>query len=390
MPNLAAEPMRPLESATLAGPPRDAAPAVKPQGPRPTYFVNAPVDWLLIGGLSIATFVVFWFLGGKNAPLPRQAVWNVSAALLWIVNWPHFSATSYRLYHTKSNLTQYPVTALVVPVLLIVATVGSFLSPVGVAPWLVKMFVIWSPYHFSGQTVGISMIYARRTGFPIMPRQRFLLSGFIFGTFLVQTAMTETGQGPPFYSVSYPAFGLPGWVPTVLRIWMFGCGAAFLIYYLIKRRPDGRMYPPIVLLPAVTQFTWFGLGWRVPAFNEFVPFFHALQYLLIAWVMQVGETLAHKTPADRRRFVVLESVRWGAFNVAGGALLFWALPRLGERFGFTLPFATAVIISAVQIHHFFVDGVIWKLRNPKVASPLMSNVNELIAGTPAVAAAKAA
>jgi hypothetical protein len=361
--------------------------AVEPK--RPLYFVSAPVDYALIGGVSILTFVAFSFLGGARGPLPRDAVWTIAAALMWVVNWPHFSATSYRLYHTRRNITQYPVTAVVVPVLLLGALVGSFLSPHGVAPWLVKMFVIWSPYHFSGQTLGITMIYARRAGFQIRPRERLALSGFIFGTFLVQTAITEAGQGlGSFYSVAYPVFGLPGWVPTVLRVWMWGCGAAFLLSFLVRSRQQGRLIPPIVLLPALTQFVWFGLGWKIPAFNEFVPFFHAVQYLLIAWVMQVGESLGNKAPADRRRFVVLESARWAAFNLVGGVLLFWALPRLGSVAGFTLPFATAVVISAVQIHHFFVDGVIWKLRNPKVASPLMSSVGELVAG-PALAPATA-
>jgi hypothetical protein len=362
---------------------------------RPLYFVNPVVDVALIGGVSIAAFVALWFVPGPHGShMPRDAVWSIAAALMWVVNWPHFSATSYRLYHTRSNISQYPITALVIPVLLAVVVVGSFLSPRGVAPWLVKLFTIWSPYHFSAQTLGITMIYARRGGFMVTPRIRLALSGFIFGTFLVQNAVTEAGQAlGTFYTVSYPTLGIPGWVPDLLRYWMWGCGAVFLYFVVSGSRKRGEVIPPIILLPAVTQFVWFTLGWRVPAFNEFVPFFHAVQYLLIAWVMQIGETLAARAPTDRRRFVLAESLRWAAFNLVGGVLLFWALPRLGERFGFTLPFATAVILSAVQIHHFFVDGVIWKLRNPKVASPLMSSVDHLIAGPsprPTTTAAQAA
>jgi hypothetical protein len=362
-----------------------------PATARPLYFVNAGVDFAFIGGLSIVTFLVF-YLVGMSRPMGREVTLVTAAALAWVINWPHFSATSYRLYHTRSNVNQYPVTALIIPVLLTATVIGSFLSPTGVAPWLVKMFVIWSPYHFSGQTLGISLIYARRAGIRIGRWERLALSGFIFSTFLVQTAITESGQGlGTFYSVSYPTLGLPAWVPDVLRVWMWACAAAVIFFYIGWSRRAGRLAPPILLLPAVAQFVWFGLGWKVPAFNEFVPFFHALQYMLIAWVMQVGETLAARAPAQRRRFVIGESLRWGAFNVVGGIILFWLLPRAGELGGFTLPFATAVIISAVQIHHFFVDGVIWKLRNPKVASPLLSNVNDMIAGpAPAPVAIRAA
>src|SRR5688572_24718803 len=101
----------------------------------PLYFVNPWVDFSLVGGLSIITFLALWtFHDGSRT----QALWTISAALVWVVNWPHFSATSYRLYNSRANISQYPVTALVIPVLLVVATIGSFLSPLVVAPLLVK------------------------------------------------------------------------------------------------------------------------------------------------------------------------------------------------------------------------------------------------------------
>jgi hypothetical protein len=46
------------------------------------------------------------------------------------------------------------------------------------------------------------------------------------------------------------------------------------------------------------------------------------------------------------------------------------LPRAVSFFGVSLDLASAVLIAGIQIHHFFVDGVIWKLRNPRVANPL--------------------
>jgi hypothetical protein len=40
--------------------------------------------------------------------------------------------------------------------------------------------------------------------------------------------------------------------------------------------------------------------------------------------------------------------------------------------------ALGVTAAGVQIHHFFVDGVIWKLKRKTVASPLMVNISELL------------
>ena len=31
----------------------------------------------------------------------------------------------------------------------------------------------------------------------------------------------------------------------------------------------------------------------------------------------------------------------------------------------------------MQLHHFFVDGVIWKLKNPRVQSPTMTTWRQL-------------
>ncbi|MGZ3737653.1 MAG: hypothetical protein ACXVC0_21985, partial [Bdellovibrionota bacterium] len=73
-------------------------------------------------------------------------------------------------------------------------------------------------------------------------------------------------------------------------------------------------------------------------------------------------------------FILGRSLNWALINFAGGATLFYGLPLLFSRFGWQLGFTTAVILCAVQIHHFFVDGVIWKLKRKTVSSPLMSNI----------------
>src|SRR5262249_30731520 len=94
-----------------------------------------------------------------------------------------------------------------------------------------------------------------------------------------------------------------------------------------------------------------------------VPAFHALQYLLIAWVMELKENRTGRTVGQI-------TMAWSIVNFLGGVALFWALPKACSSFGVPLVLATAVLIAGVQIHHFFVDGVIWKLRNPRVANPL--------------------
>jgi hypothetical protein len=50
-----------------------------------------------------------------------------------------------------------------------------------------------------------------------------------------------------------------------------------------------------------------------------------------------------------------------------------------------LPFLTiaGIMAAAVNVHHFCVDGVIWKLRDASNSSALMSNIAELGGGAAA-------
>jgi hypothetical protein len=406
-----------LATAPAVVPPRPhppvAAPAVTPSvhvkssgPPKPTslYFVNAIVDYSVIGGLSIVTYLVLRF-GLDNERY--SAGITLAAMLAWVCNWPHFSATSYRLYHSRDNIMQYPLTALVVPWFILAGMIAAVMSPGVIAPYFVKLFFWWSAYHFCGQTFGITMIYARRAGFPVGRWERLGLSTFIYGSFLVSASRGEViplgGSGVnEFYGIKYLALGLPASVPVIFEVVMWVGGALFLVLALRWALEKKRVLPPIILVPAAAQYIWFVLGAGWLSFSEFVPFFHCMQYLLIAWSMQLKEKMDLQHIAPSTKYVVGESLRWGLFNVLGGAALFFFLPLVtwavvqrvssadflaGMRELFVnqsapgtpgLAFYIGVTIVAVQIHHFFVDGVIWKLKRKSVASPLMVNLSDML------------
>jgi hypothetical protein len=152
-----------------------------------------------------------------------------------------------------------------------------------------------------------------------------------------------------------------------------------------------RLIPPIVLLPALTQYVWFVAGASLLSFTVFVPALHSLQYLLIAWSMQLREKLDRGRITPSPRYVASESLRFGLINFLGGAALFYALPQLmAELAAVNLYAATGIVIAGVQIHHFFVDGVIWKLKSKAVSSPLMGSFSELVRPAPAAIEERAA
>jgi hypothetical protein len=355
-------------SATTMSAVTETRPATSATG---RYFVNAPVDALLIGGASLLLYALFR-LRPDMASSP--AVASLAATLVWVCNYPHFASTNYRLYHSRASVWQYPLTSFVTPMVVTAAVIGCYVSPENIAPMFIKLYLLWSPYHFSGQTLGITMVYARRSGFIIDGWLRRSLTAFIFLTFLVQNAWAEVGRHVnPFYGVQYPTLGVPVWLPETLTKLMWIALAATIALLMWKIVNGGQRVPLIVLLPAFTQYVWF-VATPAGQFAYMVPFFHSLQYLLIAWNVQLKEGLAERNREPSVRFVWTESSRWMAVNIAGGYVLFWALPHLGSHFGKPLVFSTAVMLAAIQIHHFFVDGVIWRLHNPAARSPLSSSL----------------
>ncbi|MGE5201703.1 MAG: hypothetical protein ACM3O6_06515 [Acidobacteriota bacterium] len=348
-----------------------------PQPPeQPLYFVNAWLDAAVIGGLSLGAFIVLRWLPNVDSAATAQAV----SILSIVINYPHFSATVYRLYQTPENLRQFPVTAFGLPILLLGAVIAALWQPEVVAPYLIILFMLWSPYHYSGQTIGITMIYARRCGFQFGRWERMALSTFVFSTFVVTFAhvIPTPPTGPtPRYGFILPAIPFPDWFETAVVVVMYTAAAAFLWLVVDWCRRSRRLIPPVVLLPAAAQFIWFVPGAHTATFYAFVPTFHCLQYLYVAWAMQMGLRLGRDDREKSWRSIGKETLRWSLRNCVGGAALFIALPWLFSWIALPAAAVTGIVLAGVNIHHFFVDGVIWKLRNVGAQSPLMMRITDL-------------
>src|SRR5262249_25391780 len=79
---------------------------------------------------------------------------------------------------------------------------------------------------------------------------------------------------------------------------------------------------------------------------------------------------------------------WAYFGtlVVGGLALFLPIPWLAS-YGLHADFTASVFIVAatVNIHHFMIDGVVWKLRNPRVGKVLVGAPAAGLSNAPAPA-----
>ena len=178
----------------------------------------------------------------------------------------------------------------------------------------------------------------------------------------------------PLFGVNYPMLGLPEWVATVALWGASGLGVFLLFLVLPSVRRAPHQIPWIVALPVAAQVLWTLIGDSNFSFQPLIPLFHGLQYLLVAWAVEMQEE--PKKPANEKYFLFKRSALWTSANLMGGALLFYGLPRIFSSFGLELGFCTAVFFVTVQVHHFLVDGVIWKIRREPAGSPLFQHFAE--------------
>ncbi len=321
--------------------------------------------------------------GAWSAPLLIVAMWLTPShthawavafySLAMIFNYPHFMATIYRAYHTRQNFERYKIVTLHVT-LLVVLTGIMLHASYRLLPWVFTLYICWSPWHYSGQNYGLLMMFARRSGAKVAQAERRWIRAAFVASYLMLLASFETGGStdPLILSLGLPAkFTLPA------RLIL---GAAFALFTflgfkgLVRRSGVRAMAAPLTL--ALTQFLWFVLptllelhaAYQVPQTrysSGILAVLHSSQYLWITSYYQRREAQASGRAKWRMAGYFLTLT-------AGGIALFIPGPWLVSyifRFDFTTSFL--IFTALVNIHHFILDGVVWKLRDSRVASLLI-------------------
>lgn len=351
--------------------PASSAPAQAPPSAPTSPWIYRPWLDLLVG------------CGAWSAPLLGVAMWmNPTHAHGWAVafyllaivfNYPHFMATIYRAYHTRADFEKYKFVTLHVTLLLVLTGIVLHASP-RLFPWVFTLYICWSPWHYSGQNYGLLMMFVRRSGAEISGGEKRWLRGAFVASYLMLLGSFETGgsSDPLILSLGLPAkFTLP------VRL---ALGVAFLAFTLlgfrrlIREKGARTLLAPLTL--AFTQFLWFVLptlleldsASQVPQTrysSGILAVLHSAQYIWITSYYQRREARA----AGRQSW---HMAAYFATLIAGGIALFIPGPWL-VSYLFHYDFTTSFLIfmALVNIHHFILDGALWKLRDSRVSSLLV-------------------
>jgi tetratricopeptide (TPR) repeat protein len=337
------------------------------------------------GAWSAPLLLLTYFIKQNNS----QAWPLVFYFLALFFNYPHFMATIYRAYHTRSEFAKYRIFTVHITLLLVVAGILVH-AWYALLPWLFTIYICWSPWHYTGQNFGLLMMFARRSGVSPTPFERRLVWLAFAASYLLLMLSFHTGASndPLVLSLGLPVkFTAPARSALIV---LFG-GALLWSFGSMARRTAWRALLPSALL-SITQFLWFLLpaiielmsGRDVPQTrysSGILAVLHSAQYLWITSYFQERESRS------------AGSANWSFTRylmtlVVGGIALFIPGPWIVSR-ALHVDFASSFLtfMALVNIHHFILDGALWKLRDSKIATLLLNpqnnrkeEVNEAIGG----------
>lgn len=351
-----------------------------------------PLPDLLFGcGLVYALAFVGLALAGPSmrAVMPLE----LTPLVLLVTGIPHYGATLVRVYGDPADRRRYAVFGVWLTALVWIAfAVGVYEFAVG--SFLLTLYLTWSPWHYSSQNYGIATMFLRRRGVNVGARCRKLLQA----SFALSFALTFVALHGDRADVAYaPAdylrsvyhvlpLGIPyGAVRVLVPVLLAAYLAALLgAVVALRRAAHWRELLPALLLIG-SQALWFTIPMIARHANVlqgveplgtdqatyaflWVAVAHSVQYV---WITSY---YARRSPDHRG------SARYLAGTLLAGAAI-WVVPSLVFAPGVlgTVPYDAGLgvlVAAAVNLHHFVLDGAIWKLRDGRIAKVLLRGEGE--------------
>ncbi|MBX3026447.1 hypothetical protein KF840_16185 [bacterium] len=322
------------------------------------------VDLLIgCGGWSLPLLAVTGWAAGGNA----LDVAFAFSLLTLVCNHPHYMATVRRAWANPGRRAAYRRYTVHLGLALGATALALWRWP-ALIPAVFTLYLVWSPWHYTGQNFGLLMLFTRRAG--VAPERRLLRIAFTasYAVWLL-TVQSRASSDPYIWSLDLPAAALD---PIALALALVSLVTGSLALGRMGERGGWRaILPPAVLLSS--QTLWFIAPWLLqvaggrgvsPLYysSGALAFMHCAQYLwLTTWVER------RETAAGAWR-----PWRVGTALVLGGIALFSAGPWIASGlFGADLRESTLIVIALVNLHHFVLDGALWKLRDPATAAVLL-------------------
>jgi hypothetical protein len=344
---------------------------------------------MAVGGLTLVLFPLAWVLraslGLDEAELTVGFVMFHAAHFL---NDPHFAVTYLLFYKdvraralgsawSARQRARYVVAGFVVPAVLVMwagwALVARSAQALGFMAQLMFLLVGW---HYAKQGFGVLTVLSARRGVRFVALERNVVLAHCYAAWAFAFANPSRAAG------MFEEKGVVYWAPARPEPLELASGAALALSTLAlmfvlaaKWRREGSL--PFTPLIGFLVTIWF---WTIyttidPLVRYVIPALHSLQYIYFVWLMKRNEARASEAlfgPPVRTRLAVLAlsaiALGWAQFRGVPSLLdasvaSAWANESAARSLGATPFFAAFFIV--VNLHHYFMDYVIWRRDNPE-------------------------
>lgn len=357
---------------------------------------NAKRPWLfgpgidLLFGCGIGYVILTAILAILQPPMDKIHGWLPFVILF--TGLPHYGATLERVYSTPEARQHYGRYALIFSLIVGGGFLFSVISGRG-GSQLVTLYLTWSPWHYAAQNFGLVMMFLRRAEVEITPNFRLLIRSSFVLSFLLVFANIHRGASAsvtdPLYAdplapgaIRFVPLGIPESItPSLLVVLgaLYAIVIGLVIVNIFRRTAPGRRMPALALI--FSQFAWFVLP---VVLSQFVPLWFspkgptvfAFTWIAIAHSVQYLWISLHFARASGRIATAWNSLgRYAVLAICAGAAL-WVFPvLLSVKGGLSrIPHESGLdllVAAAVNLHHFLLDGVIWKLRDAPIRRVLV-------------------
>jgi hypothetical protein len=324
------------------------------------------LDLLLVGGLSLVVFVPLLLSGRSDLVLigAGAQAWVATA-----INMPHFMASYRIVYRSREMIMRHKWASIYVPlILLLYSLLAIWESQYGgvLAIIFVSVASAYLAWHYTGQVWGMMASYTYLDGRRFEDRERKLVR---WGLHILLA-----------WHVSwflYTQLRNPAPVRPAYLLLSAGTAVAFALglsgLYLMRKR-TGKLPPLRALVAFLAIFVWYAVMARDPKAIFWIQIAHALQYLAFPIRVEINNASrsAHRVMAHMVVYgVILLAISYVMAQVVPSSTMGIVGRVFGEE---PAKVAPIVILMFINIHHYFTDGVVWKLSNPEVRKELFAHV----------------
>lgn len=350
-----------------------------------TYLTNY-LTWevFLMGGLSILTCGGMW-LFFEDASLVNVGLF--AAALAFAVNHPHFLSSYMLLYSDYGDRIlkrpSYFWAGVIAPVFILSALSWAWLNsgrtPMGYVISAMYFFVGW---HYVKQVFGSVIVTSAWQKIFYKSWERRLLLTSLYTIWLVSWSKDQVAVGQfEFYGIIYPSFGIGSWLYKAAQA-LAGISILAVVVMQVRKYVVENVLPaPPAVAAYAALCVWMFPFFAHPGFAYMIPFFHSLQYLCFVGVLKGNEIrfeIRHLKDQAWRKAWVMKFGGYALMSLILGALFFEYIPKTLDSFKISpgaelgvQPILVSFLLF-INIHHYFIDNVIWKSDNETVRKFLFS------------------